>query len=112
MAALPEGPSTQYLRTLVPKAIKGMVLRTRNLKYWVLGPSPTRNLKYWVPGPSGDLNAHHTLTLAPKDSLSTILEPSRALWVLGGLGLKPIEELIEIPRGFRGTDRMPTKTTS
>ena len=33
----PEGPSTQHLRTLVPNAIKGMVLETRVLKYWILG---------------------------------------------------------------------------
>ena len=35
----PEGPSTQYIRTLVPKTIKGMDFGTRILKYWVLGPS-------------------------------------------------------------------------
>ena len=35
------GPSTQYLRTLVPKAIKGRVFGTRVLKYWVLGISGT-----------------------------------------------------------------------
>ena len=35
----PEGPSTQYLRTLVPKTQKGMVLKTRILEYWLLGPS-------------------------------------------------------------------------
>ena len=34
-----EGPSTQYLRTLVPKATEGMFFGTRVLKYWVLGPS-------------------------------------------------------------------------
>ena len=28
----PEGPSTQYLRTLFPKAIKGLVFGTRVLK--------------------------------------------------------------------------------
>ena len=33
------GPSTQYLRLLVPKAIPSMVFGTRVLKYWVLGPS-------------------------------------------------------------------------
>ena len=33
----PEGPSTQYLRFLVPNTMKGMVSGTRNLKYWVLG---------------------------------------------------------------------------
>ena len=63
----PEGPSTQYLRALVPKAINGMVFGTRVLKYWVLGPSwyevswtkyytfhgfRKRKLKYWVFGPS------------------------------------------------------------
>ena len=35
----PQGPSTQYLRTLIPKAIKGRVFGTRVLKRWVLGPS-------------------------------------------------------------------------
>ena len=34
----PEGPSTQSLRTLVPKAINGMVFGTRVLNHWVLGP--------------------------------------------------------------------------
>ena len=37
--SFPKGPSTQYLRTLVPKANKGMVFGTRVLQYWVLGPS-------------------------------------------------------------------------
>ena len=35
----PEGPSTQYLRTLVPNTIRGMVVGSKGLKYWVLGPS-------------------------------------------------------------------------
>ena len=35
----PEGPSTQYLRTLAPQTIQGMVFGTRVLRYWVLGPS-------------------------------------------------------------------------
>ena len=35
----PEGPSTQYSRTLVPKTVLGVVFGTRVLKYWVLGPS-------------------------------------------------------------------------
>ena len=35
----PEGPSNQYSRTLVPKAMNGIVFGTRVLKYWVLGPS-------------------------------------------------------------------------
>ena len=35
----PEGPSTQHIRTLVPKTVKGMVFGTRVLEYWVLGPS-------------------------------------------------------------------------
>ena len=33
----PEGPSTQYLRLLVPKTIP--LVGTKDLKYWVLGPS-------------------------------------------------------------------------
>ena len=32
-----EGPSTQYLRTLVPKTIPLMVFGTKGLKYWALG---------------------------------------------------------------------------
>ena len=35
----PEGPSTEYLGTLVPKTIPLMIFGTRSLKYWVLGPS-------------------------------------------------------------------------
>ena len=35
----PEGPSTQYFRTLVPKAINGMAFGIRVHRYWVLGPS-------------------------------------------------------------------------
>ena len=38
-----EGPSTKYLRTLVPNATKCMVFVTRNPKYWVFGPSGTPN---------------------------------------------------------------------
>ena len=34
-----EGPSTQHLRTLVPKTIPLMVFGTRVLKFWELGPS-------------------------------------------------------------------------
>ena len=36
---LPEGPSSQYLRPLVPKTIQGVFFGSRILKYWVLGPS-------------------------------------------------------------------------
>ena len=35
----PEGPSTQYSRSLSSKAILLMVFGTRIIKYWVLGPS-------------------------------------------------------------------------
>ena len=42
----PEDPSTQYLRTLVAKPIKGMVFGTRILKYWVLGPLGHKNQHY------------------------------------------------------------------
>ena len=41
MLLLPESPSTQNLRTRVPKTIKGMVFGTRVLKCWVRGPSGT-----------------------------------------------------------------------
>ena len=46
---IPEGPSSQYLRTLVPNTIKGMVFGTRVLKYWVLGPSKYINMEA-IPG--------------------------------------------------------------
>ena len=36
---LPEGESTQDLRTLVPNTIKGTVFGTGGLNYWGLGPS-------------------------------------------------------------------------
>ena len=39
--SFPEGPSSQYLRFLVPKTILFMVFGTRVLSYWVLGPSGT-----------------------------------------------------------------------
>ena len=45
----PEGPSTQYLRTLVPKTIPLMAFGTRVLKYWVLGPSGTLTEGYQKP---------------------------------------------------------------
>ena len=50
----PEGPSTQYLRSLVPKTIPLMVFGTRVLKYWVLGPSGFHNTQIMklVFGPS------------------------------------------------------------
>ena len=35
----PQGPSTQYLRTLVPKTMYGMAFGTRVLKKWVRAPS-------------------------------------------------------------------------
>ena len=34
---IPEGPSTQHLRSLVPNTIRAWFWGTRNLKYWVLG---------------------------------------------------------------------------
>ena len=34
----PQGRSTQYLRTLVPKTIKGMDFGTKDPTCWVLGP--------------------------------------------------------------------------
>ena len=52
---VPEGPSSQYFKTLVPNNIKGMVFGTRVLKYWVLMLFGTRVLKYWLLGPSGCL---------------------------------------------------------
>ena len=39
MISGPEGPSTQYLGLVVPKTILLLVFGTRELEYWVLGPS-------------------------------------------------------------------------
>ena len=39
LANIPESPSTQYSRTLVPNAIPSTVFGTRVPKYWALGPS-------------------------------------------------------------------------
>ena len=39
LIGIPEGPSTQYSRTLVPKTTKGVVFGSRVLIRWVLGPS-------------------------------------------------------------------------
>ena len=36
---LPEGPSTQCLRFLVPRTMPGRASGARSLKYWVRGPS-------------------------------------------------------------------------
>ena len=36
---IPEGPSMQYLRTLVLKTIEGMIFGTRTSRCWVYGPS-------------------------------------------------------------------------
>ena len=41
---IPEDRSTQYLRTLAPKAMKSLVFGTRVLKHWVLDP-------LGIPGP-------------------------------------------------------------
>ena len=35
---LPEGPSTQHVRLLIPESLEGMMSGTRDLKYWILGP--------------------------------------------------------------------------
>ena len=39
VACCPKGPSSQYLRTLVPKPISLTAFGTRVLKHWPLGPS-------------------------------------------------------------------------
>ena len=44
----PEGPSTLHLSSLVPNTSKGMVVGTRDLIQWVLGPS---GLDYLLLGP-------------------------------------------------------------
>ena len=57
----PEGPSTRYLRSLVPETIPSMAFGTRVLTYWVLGPSGLHtpcfdvlavgNLRAWISAP-------------------------------------------------------------
>ena len=47
----PEGPSTQYSRTMAPKTIEGVVLGTRDLKYLGLGSSGLgKQARYEAPG--------------------------------------------------------------
>ena len=41
------GASTQYLRTLVPKTRPLVVFGSRDLKYWVLGPSGLEMILDW-----------------------------------------------------------------
>ena len=66
---LPEGPSTQYLRTLVPKAIKGMVFGTRVPKNW---------------GPSGfSILQNMLLRWAFGASSSMLFELGASLWLNG-----------------------------
>ena len=45
----PEGPSTQYLKSLVPNTIESMAFGTRNLKYWLLGSSGSVSPRVRVP---------------------------------------------------------------
>ena len=72
LISIPEGPSTQYLWTLVPNTIKGMVFGTRDLKHWVLGPSGygtshrgilrgQRKCQLQQPGSTGLLKLRHSL---------------------------------------------------
>ena len=63
----PEGPSSQYLRSLVSKTIPLMVFGTGNLKYWVLGPSgigPSINSTELVKGIHPNARAKHSLVEA------------------------------------------------
>ena len=62
----PEGPSTKYLRTLVPRTIPLMAFGTRVLKYWVLGPS---GMAIWK---------HVTLLSGPGWQRGFRAEPSKA----------------------------------
>ena len=48
----PEGPSTQYLRILVPNTIRSMVFGARDLKYW-------------LPGPSGNIFSPYSMNVNP-----------------------------------------------
>ena len=58
MKGHPEGPSTQCIALLVPEAIPSMGSGSRDLKYWVLGPSwihrstkgPFVTGAFWVSG--------------------------------------------------------------
>ena len=64
-----EGSSTQYLRVLVAKTIKGMVLGTRNLKCLVLGPSGIAELDFFCQNLKADrLDTQEHLTEWPNTS--------------------------------------------
>ena len=72
--SFPKGPSTQYLRSLVPNTIKSMVFGTRNLKYWVLGPSGLHR------------GSFKDTILKPRTSTSTEKQILKGCWVQEGLG--------------------------
>ena len=72
-SSYPEGPSTQNLRSLIPKTIPCMVFGTRVMKYWVLGPSELHHLSEALsqtsqakgPSPEGP-STQYLRTLVPK----------------------------------------------
>ena len=63
----PEAPSTQYLRFVIPNAMKGMVILLRinqHIRNWITIPSivfGTKDLKSWVLGALGSITQHEVL---------------------------------------------------
>ena len=68
---MPEGPSTQHLRPLVPKPMPFMVFGTEDLRPLVpktilLVEFGTENVTYWVLGPSGCVACADSLCCFPE----------------------------------------------
>ena len=118
----PEGPSTQYLRTLVPNTIKSKVFGTRNLKYWVLGPSGLINphliLFVLGPLPRPPNVALFRALWSLLDGIWGFLKGSWGVLVVsekidcdwrGGGQLSPPSHLLHLPgaSGASGTGRLP-----
>ena len=78
----PEGPSTQYFRTLVPNTIQGM-------GYW-----DQRVLKYWVLGPSGRVSKRALKSGGPSEEGEGSCPPHENPWA-------PDSEVEERPRASR-----------
>ena len=94
----PEGPSAQYVRTLVPKTIHLIAFGTKLLKYSVLGPSGVR--KAYVKSFLGIFLPLTSYTPPKQPRLSGCRLPNRAhqgpfvfYWGLLGLQCKDLRNL-------------------
>ena len=67
----PEGPSTQYLRTLVPKTIPPMAFGIRVLRYWVLGRHT--QISAGTSNPAGTRKKPRIAPILPRSKLSLLV---------------------------------------